>query len=57
MRYRGMHRGELFGAAPTERTIEWDGLTMRRLGSDGLTVERWIRNDTAGLLAQLGRSP
>ena len=54
MTYRGTHRGELFGAAPTGKRIEWDGLTIRRLRSDGLTVERWIRNDTSGLLAQLG---
>ncbi len=50
--YRGTHRGELFGAAPTGRTIEWDGLTIRRLGADGKTVERWIRNDVQALLAQ-----
>ena len=57
MTYRGTHRGELFGAAPTGRTIEWDGLTIRRLGRDGLTVERWIRNHTLGLLTQLGLLP
>ena len=54
MTYRGTHRGELFGSAPTGRIIEWDGLTIRRFGADGRTVERWIRNDTAGLLSQLG---
>lgn len=57
MTYRGTHRNELFGAAPTEKAIEWDGLTIRRLGPDGRTVERWIRNDTTRLLAQLGQSP
>ena len=51
--YRGTHRGELFGAAPTGRIIEWDGLTIRRLGADGQTVERWIRNDVRGLMAQV----
>jgi predicted ester cyclase len=53
MTYRGTHRGELFGVAPTGRPIAWDGLTIRRLRADGLTVERWIRNDAATLLAQL----
>ena len=53
MTYRGTHAGELFGSPPTGRTIEWDGLTIRRLGSDGRTVERWIRNDAQGLMAQL----
>lgn len=54
MTYRATHSGELFGAQPTGDRIEWDGLTIRRLGADGLTVERWIRNDTMGLLSQLG---
>jgi len=53
MTYRGTHDGELFGSAPTGRTIEWDGLTIRRLRADGRTVERWIRNDVQALLAQL----
>ena len=53
MTYRGTHRGELLGAAPSGRTIEWDGLTIRRLDADGRTVERWIRNDSAALRAQL----
>ena len=53
MTYRGTHRGELLGAAASGRTIEWDGLTIRRLDADGHTVERWIRNDTAALRAQL----
>jgi predicted ester cyclase len=47
------HRGELFGAAATGRVIEWDGLTIRHLGADGRTVERWIRNDVQALMAQL----
>jgi steroid delta-isomerase-like uncharacterized protein len=50
MSYRGTHRGELFGVAATGRTIEWGGLTIRRLRADGRTEERWIRNDTAGVL-------
>ena len=54
MTYRGTHRGELFGAAASGRRIEWDGLTIRHLGADGRTVERWIRNDAAALRAQLG---
>jgi predicted ester cyclase len=57
MTYRGTHQGELFGAAPTGRTVEWDGLTIRRLGPDGRTVERWIRNDAQGLTAQLTTPP
>lgn len=57
MTYRGTHRGELLRTAPTGRAIEWDGLTIRRLGADGRTVERWIRNDVAALRGQLGRAP
>lgn len=55
--YRGTHRGELFGAAPTGNLIEWNGLTIRRLGADGLTTERWICNDMQGLLDQVQGSP
>lgn len=57
MTYRGTHEGELVGSAPTGKRIEWDGLTIRRLGSDGRTMERWIQNDAQGLLAQLGLTP
>jgi steroid delta-isomerase-like uncharacterized protein len=52
--YTGTHRGALFGAAPTGRQLEWDGITIRRFDASGRTVERWIRNDTVSLLAQLG---
>jgi predicted ester cyclase len=56
MTYRGTHHGELLGVEPTGRQIEWDGLTIRRFRPDGLTIERWIRNDIASLLRQLGLS-
>jgi predicted ester cyclase len=56
MTYRGTHQGELLGSPPTGRVIEWDGLTIRRLDPDGRTVERWIRNDAQGLMAQLVRA-
>ena len=55
--YRGTHVAELLGAAPTGKVIEWDGLTIRRFGGDGRTVERWISNDTVALLTQIGLHP
>jgi predicted ester cyclase len=56
MTYRGTHRGELFGYAPTWRVVEWNGLTIRRVGADGRTAERWTRNDVAALRSQLDQS-
>ena len=57
LRYRGTHLGELRGVAPTGRQIEWAGMTFRRFGPDGLTVERWVLGDTLALLGQLGLGP
>ena len=37
---RGTHRGELFGVAPTNRTLTTSGIEMYRL-SDGRIVECW----------------
>jgi len=52
--YAGTHRGELLGASPTGKRISWNGLTIRRFDENSLTVERWIRNDTDSLRAELG---
>jgi len=49
MTYSGTHRAELFGFAPTGARITWGGLTIRRFDHRGLTVERWMCNDSDGL--------
>jgi predicted ester cyclase len=53
---RGMHRGELFGIAPTGREVEFQGAIIDRL-ADGRIVERWEMYDRLGLLQQLGAIP
>ena len=50
----GTHRGELFGIAPTGRSVRIEGATFTRLGSEGLVVEDLHFSNTASLLAQLG---
>lgn len=53
-RMTGTHRGELFGIAPTGRTVSIEGATFTRLGPDGLVIEDIHFTDMASLLAQLG---
>ena len=50
----GTHRGDLFGIAPTGRSVRIEGATFTLLGSDGLVVEDVHFSNTASLLAQLG---
>ncbi len=52
----GTHRGELFGAAGTGRSLEVEGITVVRF-VDGVVAERWNRLDDIGLLTQLGVLP
>lgn len=56
-RFRATHRGELLGAAPTGKRLEWEMTTLLRFGADGRIAERWIHNDTLGLLTLLGVVP
>jgi len=50
---RGTHRGPLFGIAPTGRAVAVTGLTMVRV-ANGQIHDSWVKNDTLGLLQQLG---
>ena len=52
----GTHRGELMGAAPTNRTVTLPGINIFRL-RDGKIVERWGNLDVLGFLTQLGVVP
>jgi predicted ester cyclase len=52
----GTHRGELFGAPGTGRSLDVEGITVLRF-VDGLVVERWNRLDDVALLTQLGVFP
>ena len=53
---RGRHDGELMGAPPTGRDVEFMGLTISRC-SDGKIEEEWELVDVTGLLRQIGALP
>jgi len=50
---RGTNRGELMGAAPTGRQIQFTGITISRI-SDGKIAEDWTSYDALGMMRQLG---
>ena len=50
--YRGTHRGDLFGIAPTGRQIRCSGVAIFRI-ADGRIAEGWVLGDTTGLTRQL----
>jgi len=54
--YRGTHRGELFGSAPTGKRVEYTGVGIFRL-REGQIVEAWILGDTLALMRQVGAMP
>ena len=54
--YRGIHRGELFGIAPTGKQVTYTGIAIFRI-KGGKIVNGWVSGDTLGLLQQLGAAP
>jgi predicted ester cyclase len=52
----GTHKGEIFGAPPTDTVCTMPGINVFRV-RDGRIVERWGRLDELGLLRQLGVVP
>ena len=50
----GTHEGELFGLAPTGRTVHVEGATFTVMNDDGMVAEDHHYFDLAGLLTQLG---
>jgi predicted SnoaL-like aldol condensation-catalyzing enzyme len=54
--FRGTHRGELMGVAPTGRDVAWDVIDIVRV-RDGLMVEHWNVVDALALMTQLGAVP
>lgn len=54
--WRGTHRGEVMGIAPTHRPIRITGLDLIRL-KDGLFVEHWGQIDFITMLDQLNYLP
>jgi steroid delta-isomerase-like uncharacterized protein len=51
--YSGTHRGEIFGVAPTNKSIRYAGAAFFRI-SDGEVAEGWVLGDLLTLLRQLG---
>jgi predicted ester cyclase len=54
--FTGRHEGELMGAVPTGREVEFTGLTVSRC-RDGKIEEEWEIVDTITLLQQIGAVP
>jgi predicted ester cyclase len=53
---RGRHDGEMMGAPPTGRDVEFGGLTISRC-RDGRIEEEWELVDVPALLTQIGVLP
>ncbi len=54
--YRGTHRGDLLGIAPTRKPVAYTGIAVFRLAG-GMIVDGWVNGDTLGLMRQLGAVP
>ncbi len=52
--YSGIHRGELFGYAPTYAKIQWDGVAVFTF-QDGKISNIWVLGDVNGVMKQLAR--
>ena len=52
MRFRGTHRGPMFGCGSTGRRVEWSGSAHFRFDGDRVR-DLWVLGDVHGLLAQL----
>jgi steroid delta-isomerase-like uncharacterized protein len=51
--FRGTHRGEFLGVAPTGKQVTFTGINIYRI-ADGKIVERWANEDAISLYQQLG---
>ena len=56
MTFRGTHRGEFLGIAPTGRSVSFDVIDVVRI-ADGRIAEHWNVIDLMGLLQQIGPQP
>ncbi|MEU3525426.1 ester cyclase [Streptomyces sp. NPDC038707] len=52
--WRGTHRGDFLGIAPTGRRVSMTGMTLFRFGAAGKITELWWQHDQLGLMQQLG---
>ena len=56
LRFRGTHRGELDGIAPTGRRVDCSGIVVSRM-EGGKFAEDWASFDDLGMMRQLGVLP
>ena len=56
MTFRGTHRGEFLGIAPTGRSVSFDVIDVVSI-ADGRIAEHWNVIDLMGLLQQIGPQP
>ncbi len=54
--FRGVHRGEFQGIAPTGRVVSVPLMLIYRI-ADGRIAEHWMSADSLSLLQQLGAAP
>jgi predicted ester cyclase len=54
--FRGTHRGAFFGIPPTGRPVAMTWIGVDRFEGDRI-AERWVEQDTLGLLRQIGAAP
>ena len=55
--WHGTHTGEIFGRAPSGRSLSMGGMVFWRFDNQGRIAERWAQVDAAALLAQLDGEP
>ena len=53
LRFRGTHRGEMDGIAPTSRHVDCTGIVISRI-EEGKIAEDWANFDDLGMMQQLG---
>ena len=54
--FRGTHRGEFFGIAPTGTTVSISLMLIYRIENDKI-VEHWMNADQLSMMQQLGAVP
>jgi predicted ester cyclase len=54
--FRGTHRGEFQGIAPTDKEVAFSEIAIDRV-VDGKVEEHWFEMDLLGLMGQLGAIP
>jgi len=54
---RGTHSGQAMRTTPTNQRVEYSGVSIYRLGSNGKVAELWAYADGFSVMSQLGVQP